>query len=234
MHDHLWLPPNPGIAAQQDADLDLAAKNIVKGGYSYSGQRCTAVKLVLAHETIADKLVEKVGSPGGWLLMLIESSSFIVDPYRHHLPESLLGYSCDTVLIERRQLHVITVLMQVNAGIAKLTVGRPEDDAAIVPVVSESSAKFVEGLVMDAKEKGATLCQEYKREVQLGLMRVDVCQASDAWSTFSKQSVVRRPVAALQGNLIWPLLLDHVNTGMRIAWEEPFGPVIPVVSQCHR
>ena len=29
-----------------DADLDLAAKNIVKGGFSYSGQRCTAVKLV--------------------------------------------------------------------------------------------------------------------------------------------------------------------------------------------
>lgn len=60
-----------------------------------------------------------------------------------------------------------------NAGIAKLTVGRPEDDAAIVPVVSESSAKFVEGLVMDAKEKGATLCQEYKREVSSGLVRVD-------------------------------------------------------------
>lgn len=31
----------------EDADLDLAAKHIVKGGFSYSGQRCTAVKLVL-------------------------------------------------------------------------------------------------------------------------------------------------------------------------------------------
>ena len=30
-----------------DADLDLAAKNIVKGGFSYSGQRCTAVKVIL-------------------------------------------------------------------------------------------------------------------------------------------------------------------------------------------
>lgn len=29
----------------KDADLDLAAANIVKGGFSYSGQRCTAVKL---------------------------------------------------------------------------------------------------------------------------------------------------------------------------------------------
>lgn len=31
-----------------DADIDLAAKHIIKGGFSYSGQRCTAVKVVLA------------------------------------------------------------------------------------------------------------------------------------------------------------------------------------------
>lgn len=30
----------------EDADLDLAAKHIVKGAFSYSGQRCTAVKVV--------------------------------------------------------------------------------------------------------------------------------------------------------------------------------------------
>ena len=45
----------------EDADLDLAAKNIVAGAYSYSGQRCTAVKRVLVvNENIADKLVEKI------------------------------------------------------------------------------------------------------------------------------------------------------------------------------
>ncbi|KAK3437952.1 hypothetical protein EUGRSUZ_C02594 [Eucalyptus grandis] len=80
----------------EDADIDLAAANIVKGGFSYSGQRCTAVKV---------------------------------------------------------------------------------------------------GLVMDAKEKGATFCQPYKRE----------------------------------GNLIWPVLLDNVRPDMRIAWEEPFGPILPVI-----
>lgn len=84
---------------------------------------------------------------------------------------------------------------KVNAKVAKLTVGAPEDDSDITPVVSESSANFIEGLVMDAKQKGATFCQEYKRE----------------------------------GNLIWPLLLDHVKPEMRIAWEEPFGPVLPVI-----
>ena len=32
----------------------------MQGGFSYSGQRCTAVKVVLAMEKIADELVKKV------------------------------------------------------------------------------------------------------------------------------------------------------------------------------
>ena len=44
----------------EDADLELTAKNIIKGGFSYSGQRCTAVKLVLVLESVADKLVSMV------------------------------------------------------------------------------------------------------------------------------------------------------------------------------
>ncbi|KAL3838564.1 hypothetical protein ACJIZ3_023155 [Penstemon smallii] len=126
----------------EDSDLDLAASNIVKGGFSYSGQRCTAVKVVLVIESIADTLVKKV-----------------------------------------------------NEKIEKLTVGPPEDNCDITPVVTECSANFIESLVMDAKQKGAKFCQEYRRE----------------------------------GNLIWPLLLDCVRSDMRIAWEEPFGPVLPVI-----
>ncbi|GFP87849.1 NADP-dependent glyceraldehyde-3-phosphate dehydrogenase [Phtheirospermum japonicum] len=125
-----------------DADLDLAAASIVKGGFSYSGQRCTAVKIVLVMESVADALVKKV-----------------------------------------------------NEKVEKLTVGPPEDDCDITPVVTESSSNFIEGLVMDAKQKGATLCQEYRRE----------------------------------GNLIWPLVLDNVRSDMRLAWEEPFGPVLPFI-----
>ena len=40
-----------------DADIALAARHIVKGGFSYSGQRCTAVKLVMAAREVADALV---------------------------------------------------------------------------------------------------------------------------------------------------------------------------------
>ena len=32
----------------------------IQGGFSYSGQRCTAVKVVLVMEEVADELVKKV------------------------------------------------------------------------------------------------------------------------------------------------------------------------------
>lgn len=126
-----------------DADLNLVAANIMKGGFSYSGQRCTAIKIVyVVGEANADKLVALV-----------------------------------------------------NTKVANLKVGLPEDNADITPVVSKASADFIQSLVEDAKAKGAVLCQEFKR----------------------------------QDNLIWPVLIDKVTPEMRIAWEEPFGPVVPVM-----
>ena len=41
-----------------DADLNLAAKHVIAGGFGFNGQRCTAVKLVLAHRDIASTLME--------------------------------------------------------------------------------------------------------------------------------------------------------------------------------
>lgn len=55
-----------------DADLDFAVNNIVDGAFSYSGQRCTAVKRIITTDEVADKLVPilvekvnqlKVGDP---------------------------------------------------------------------------------------------------------------------------------------------------------------------------
>lgn len=43
-----------------DADLEFAAQNIVDGAFSYSGQRCTAVKRILVIEEVADKLTKMV------------------------------------------------------------------------------------------------------------------------------------------------------------------------------
>ncbi|MCI7676561.1 NADP-dependent glyceraldehyde-3-phosphate dehydrogenase [Streptococcus orisratti] len=126
----------------EDADLDLAAKNIVAGAFGYSGQRCTAVKRVLVMNTVADELVAKV-----------------------------------------------TELTKA------LTVGMPEDDADITPLIDTKAADFVEGLIKDALDKGAKATTDVKRE----------------------------------GNTIYPAVFDNVTTDMDLAWEEPFGPVLPFI-----
>ena len=125
-----------------DADLNFVAKQIISGAYSYSGQRCTAIKRVLANKKIANELV------------------------------NILKNEVD-----------------------KLTVGSPEENSIIVPLIDKKSADYVQGLIDDALAKGATLICGNKRE----------------------------------GNLIYPTLLDNVTLDMRIAWEEPFGPVLPVI-----
>jgi len=43
-----------------DADLDVAAQQIVLGSLNFNGQRCTACKLVMAHESVNDALLAKV------------------------------------------------------------------------------------------------------------------------------------------------------------------------------
>src|SRR5690242_11999221 len=132
---------DPGIV-REDADLQDAANHIVSGAFSYSGQRCTAIKRVLVHENVADELV------------------------------GLL-----------------------KAQVAELSVGSPEQDSTIVPLIDDKSADFVQGLVDDAVEKGATIVIGNKRE----------------------------------RNLIYPTLIDHVTEVMKVAWEEPFGPILPII-----
>ncbi|MFT8352681.1 NADP-dependent glyceraldehyde-3-phosphate dehydrogenase [Clostridium saccharoperbutylacetonicum] len=127
----------------EDADLELAATNIVAGGYSYSSQRCTAVKRILVVDKVADELVAKV-----------------------------------------------------KEKISKLKIGNPlVDDVDIVPLINKKAADYVSELIEDAKNKGADLIAGGNRE----------------------------------GNIIFPTLFDNVTTDMRIAWEEPFGPVLPII-----
>lgn len=49
---------NLGIV-MPDADLDVAVKECLTGSTSFNGQRCTAVKLIVAHKTVAKDFAER-------------------------------------------------------------------------------------------------------------------------------------------------------------------------------
>ena len=128
----------------ENADLEHAASNIISGAFSYSGQRCTAVKRVFVVDSVADRLVSL-------------------------LREKMAGFN----------------------------VGNPMETEAldVVPLINEKSADFVMELIVEAKEKGAALLVGGTRE----------------------------------GSLVYPTLFDKVTLDMRLAWEEPFGPVLPII-----
>lgn len=128
----------------EDADLELTASNIVAGAYSYSGQRCTALKRILVMDSVADKLIK--------------------------------------IVLEKMK---------------DIKVGNPLEieDVTIVPLIDTKSADFVMELIEDAKTKGAKLLTGGTRD----------------------------------GNLISATLFDNVTKEMRLAWEEPFGPVLPIM-----
>jgi len=56
----LELGGNAPLIIMADADLDRASTLAIAGATKNSGQRCTAVKRILAEESIADDLVDKI------------------------------------------------------------------------------------------------------------------------------------------------------------------------------
>lgn len=126
-----------------DTDIPSTARLVAAGAYSYSGQRCTAVKRVLVVNEIADQFA-----------------------------------------------------LELKRQVEALKTGNPFDEGVtITPLISLKSAEYVQELIDDALAKGAVLLTGNRRE----------------------------------GNLIYPTLLDHVTEDMRVAWEEPFGPVLPII-----
>ena len=44
----------------------------------------------------------------------------------------------------------------------------------------------------------------------------------------AKGAIPLNPVK-MEENLLWPVVFDNVTLDMQIAWEEPFGPVLPII-----
>lgn len=125
-----------------DADLTLAAKEIVAGAFNYSAQRCTAIKRVFVSEKIASQL-----------------EALIMD------------------------------------GVRKLSIGQAEENADITPLIDLRTADYVGELIKDALAN--------QNQLLIGGNR--------------------------DGQLIEPTVFTQVKANQRLAIEEPFGPVLPII-----
>ncbi len=52
---------NPAVILP-DADLDLAARECALGAFSYNGQRCTAIKIIFCHRSVATEFTQRISA----------------------------------------------------------------------------------------------------------------------------------------------------------------------------
>jgi putative phosphonoacetaldehyde dehydrogenase len=116
----LELGGNDPLIVLPDADLDLAVHLAAEGSFRNSGQRCTAVKRILVHQSIAE-------------------------PFTHRLTEKTREYICGdpfdektkvgTVIDEPSAIYLETVIKDAVQQGAKITIGGERDGALLEPTV---------------------------------------------------------------------------------------------------
>ena len=127
-----------------DANLDLAVREIARGALRFQGQRCDAVSRVLVDEVVANDFAQRL------------------------VKEVLKSYKT----------------------------GDPRDEnTSLGPLINAKAVAYAQELVMDARGKGAQLLTG----------------------------------GGYVGNFHEATVLDHVTVDMRIAWEEQFAPILPIL-----
>jgi phosphonoacetaldehyde dehydrogenase len=116
----LELGGNDPLIVMEDADIEEAATLAVAGSYKNSGQRCTAVKRMLVHTSVADRFVER----------LVEKTQAIRygDPMD---PQTDVG----TVIDEAAAMEFESKVNDAIACGAKLLVGNVRQGALYSPTV---------------------------------------------------------------------------------------------------
>jgi phosphonoacetaldehyde dehydrogenase len=116
----LELGGNDPIIVLEDADLEEAATLAASGSYKNSGQRCTAVKRILVHESQADRFVE----------LLVDKTRAVKygDPFD---PTMDMG----TVIDEAAARRFEAVVNEAVASGAKLLIGNIRRGALYAPTV---------------------------------------------------------------------------------------------------
>ncbi|MBU3652847.1 MAG: phosphonoacetaldehyde dehydrogenase [Limnohabitans sp.] len=116
----LELGGNDPLIVMDDADLEEASSLAVSGSYKNSGQRCTAVKRMLVHASVADEFVQR----------LVDKTR----AWRHGNPADA-AMDMGTVIDEQAaSLFETRVLEAVSQG-AQLLFGNERDGALYAPTV---------------------------------------------------------------------------------------------------
>ncbi len=116
----LELGGNDPLIVMEDADLDEASSLAVQGSYKNSGQRCTAIKRMLVHRSVAARFTD----------LVVEKTR----AWRHGDPADP-GNDMGCVIDERAARLFEGRVNEAIAGGARLLIGNRREDALYSPTV---------------------------------------------------------------------------------------------------
>ena len=119
----LELGGNDPLIVMEDADLDKASDLAVQGSYKNSGQRCTAVKRMLVHESVAGRFTD----------LVVEKTR----AWRHGDPMDE-GVDMGTVIDEAAAQRFEAVVNEAVSQGARLLVGNRRHGALYSPTVLDN------------------------------------------------------------------------------------------------
>jgi len=150
----LELGGNNGVIVMDDADPDLVVRAVLFGAVGTAGQRCTSIRRLFLHKTIAPKITEK--------LIAAYQQIRIGDPLD---PATLMGPLIDEAAVDAMMRGLATIL---NQGGKILTGG------------NHLQGKFVEPTLVQAHPGMAILKEELFAPV-LYLIEFDTLDQAVAW-----------------------------------------------------
>lgn len=112
---------NPAVILP-DADMHLSAREIVKGGFSYAGQRCTAIKYVLATKKVLDQLVP----------IVLDTLKDMVKPGDPRSPQTKL---VGPVISQEAAVHTEEVIKEAVKDGAKVIAGGKRKGSLVEPTI---------------------------------------------------------------------------------------------------
>ncbi len=113
---------NNPVVVMPDADMGVAAREIIKGAFAYSGQRCTGIKYVLTTPTIREQLVA----------LVLKTIPEMVHPGDPRSPETKL---VGPVISEAAAIHIEEAIQTSVKNGATCVLGGKRDKAMIEPTV---------------------------------------------------------------------------------------------------
>ena len=113
---------NNPVVVMPDADMENAANEIIKGAFSYSGQRCTGIKYVLTTPAIREQLVKRI----------LEKMPEMVKPGDPRSPDTKM---VGPVISESAAERIISVIEESVKNGAACMVGGKRDHAMVEPTI---------------------------------------------------------------------------------------------------